>query len=52
MIAGKGDQADVAALRGWRRELFGLPALRLIQGEIALRFVNRRVDLVEIGVEP
>ncbi|MDB5525622.1 MAG: ribonuclease [Rhizobium sp.] len=47
-IAAKGEDADVGALHGWRRELFGLPALRLIRGEIALRFVNRRVDLVEI----
>jgi ribonuclease D len=51
LIAAKGEEADVEALHGWRRELFGLPALRLIRGEIALRFVNRKVDLVEIGAE-
>jgi ribonuclease D len=50
LLAAKGDDADVAALHGWRRDLFGLPALRLIRGEIALRFVNRRVDLVDIGM--
>ena len=49
MIAAKGEDAEVAALSGWRRELFGLQALKLIRGEIALRFVNRRVDLVEVG---
>jgi ribonuclease D len=48
MIAAKGEEAEVPALHGWRRDLFGLPALRLVRGEIALRFVNRKVDLVEI----
>jgi len=47
-IAAKGEGADVAALHGWRRELFGEPALRLIQGEMALRFVNRKVDVVSL----
>ena len=47
-IAAKGEGADVAALSGWRRELFGEPALRLIQGEMALRFVNRKVDVVSL----
>lgn len=49
MIAAKGDEADVAPLKGWRRDLFGLPALKLIQGELALRFVNRSVDVVDLG---
>jgi ribonuclease D len=48
LIAAKGEDADVAALGGWRRELFGLPALKLVRGEIALRFVNRKVDLVTL----
>jgi ribonuclease D len=30
------DEPDVAALRGWRRELFGEDALKLKAGEIAL----------------
>jgi len=47
-IAARGEDADVAALHGWRRELFGEPALRLIQGEMALRFVNRKVDVVSL----
>ena len=34
-IAGD-DEADVPALHGWRRELFGETALRLKRGEIAL----------------
>ena len=48
LIAAKGDEADVAALHGWRRDLFGEPAIRLIQGQMALRFVNRKVDVVEL----
>ena len=48
LIAAKGEEAGVAALHGWRRELFGEPALRLIQGEMALRFVNRKVDVVSM----
>ena len=47
-IAARGEAAEVAALHGWRRELFGEPALRLIQGEMALRFVNRKVDVVSL----
>ncbi|WP_137157863.1 ribonuclease D [Rhizobium sp. FKL33] len=48
MIAAKGEEADVGALKGWRRDLFGLPALRLIRGELALRFINRSVDVVDL----
>jgi ribonuclease D len=51
MIAAKGEEADVAALKGWRRDLFGLPALKLIQGELALRFVNRSVDVVDLAAD-
>ena len=47
-IAAEGEKADVAALSGWRRDLFGEPALRLIQGDIALRFVDRKVETVSL----
>ncbi|MBB4239238.1 ribonuclease D [Rhizobium esperanzae] len=47
-IAAEGEKADVAALNGWRRDLFGVPALQLIQGQIALRFVDRKVDTVSL----
>jgi ribonuclease D len=50
LIAAKGEEADVAALSCWRRDLFGEPAIRLIQGQMALRFVNRKVDVVELSV--
>jgi ribonuclease D len=41
------DEADVAALRGWRRELFGEMALKVKRGEIALTFDGRKVVAVE-----
>jgi ribonuclease D len=47
-IAAEGESADVSALRGWRRELFGEPALKLIKGDVALRFVGRKVETVTL----
>jgi len=47
-IAADGEKADVAALHGWRRDLFGEPALQLIQGQIGLRFVGRKVETVSL----
>src|SRR5215472_6087225 len=41
------DAADVAALKGWRRELFGEKALALKHGELALAIENGRVVTVE-----
>jgi ribonuclease D len=41
------DEADVPALRGWRRELFGDNALKLKRGELALAIEKGRV----IGVQ-
>jgi len=37
------DQADVPALKGWRRELFGEKALALKHGKLALAVENGRV---------
>ena len=42
------DDADVPALTGWRRELFGEDALSLKRGKIALRIDNNVVSLVEL----
>lgn len=47
-IAAEGDQADVPALHGWRRAVFGEKALRLVRGEIAIKFEKRRIALFEI----
>jgi ribonuclease D len=46
-IAGD-DEADVAALKGWRRELFGEKALALKHGRLALAISAGRVDLIEL----
>ncbi|HEY6753621.1 MAG TPA: ribonuclease D [Pseudolabrys sp.] len=41
------DEADVPALKGWRRELFGDKALALKQGRLALAIDRGRVVTVE-----
>ena len=50
------DEADVPALKGWRRELFGEKALALKHGQLALAIERSRVVAVErnapIGVSP
>jgi ribonuclease D len=47
-IAAEGEKAEVGALQGWRRDLFGETALKLIRGEVALRFVDKKVEAVEL----
>ena len=47
-IASEGENATAAAMSGWRRELFGDYALKLIKGEVALRFAGKKVEAVEI----
>ena len=42
------DEADVPALRGWRRKLFGEQALELKRGDIALGFENKRIRVIEL----
>ena len=42
------DEADIAALKGWRREIFGDDALRLKHGEIALRLKGDQVGIVSL----
>ena len=41
------DRADVPALKGWRRDLFGEKALALKQGRLALAVENGKVVTVE-----
>jgi ribonuclease D len=43
------DEADVPALTGWRRELFGENAVALKHGRLALAIEKGRVTLVERG---
>jgi ribonuclease D len=44
------DRADVPALRGWRRQLFGEQALALKRGDLALSMSSRGV--IAIGLDP
>lgn len=43
------EEADVPALRGWRRTLFGEDALRLKRGEVALSAGPQGVEVIELG---
>jgi ribonuclease D len=43
------DTADVPALKGWRRQLFGKAALKLKNGGLALGFNGKSVTLIELG---
>ena len=43
------DTAPVAALQGWRRELFGADALKLKRGELALVLDGDRVRVVTLS---
>ncbi len=47
-IAGD-DKADVPALKGWRREVFGDAALDLKHGRLALACEGRRIKLIRLG---
>ncbi|MEM9750783.1 MAG: ribonuclease D [Pseudomonadota bacterium] len=39
------DTADIPALAGWRREIFGEAALRLKRGELSLRIKNGEIEI-------
>ncbi|MFZ2469507.1 MAG: ribonuclease D [Parvibaculum sedimenti] len=41
------DEADVPALKGWRREVFGADALRLKRGELAIGAKGKRILLID-----
>jgi ribonuclease D len=42
------DKAEVSALHGWRREVFGADALALKHGELALTAGRNRIELVPL----
>jgi ribonuclease D len=44
------DDADVGALKGWRREAFGEKALRLKRGEIGLVMKGKRVLIFDVAI--
>jgi len=41
------DDANVRALSGWRRDIYGADAIRLKNGEIALKLANGVVEIIE-----
>jgi ribonuclease D len=50
-IAVEGENADVQAMHGWRRDLFGNAALKLINGGMALRFVGKKIEAFDFAAE-
>ncbi|MFU0503784.1 ribonuclease D [Pseudaminobacter sp. NGMCC 1.201702] len=46
-LAAEGEKADIPAMRGWRREVFGNIAARLVRGEIALKFERKRIAIFD-----
>jgi ribonuclease D len=41
------DEADVPAMRGWRREMFGEQALKLKRGHLAITFDGKKIIAIE-----
>jgi len=52
MIAVFGEKADVRALKGWRRKIYGDLALRLRNGKIALGLDGDQLVVIERPAEP
>ena len=48
LIAGFGAEADVPAMRGWRREIFGEDALKLRSGDLALSVDGTNLVISEL----
>jgi len=48
-LAAEGEEADVPAMHGWRRQVFGDLAIKLVRGEIALKFDRRRIAVFELA---
>ena len=46
-IAAHGETAEVPALTGWRRQLFGQEALNLRDGKLALIIKGQKLEIVE-----
>jgi len=42
------DDANIPALEGWRREVFGVAALKLKNGETAIAVKNRKITLIDL----
>ena len=50
-LAVDGEQADVAMLHGWRRDIFGGDALRLREGRLALAIRKGRLTVREVPAD-
>jgi len=48
-IAAYGAKADVACLKGWRRELFGASAIKLKEGKLSLAVNGKNIKVIELG---
>ena len=48
-LAAFGEGADIDALKGWRREIFGEDALALLDGKLALRLDGEDVVVEPVG---
>ncbi len=46
-IAAFGEKADVPAMRGWRRDLFGEDALKVRRGEVGFAIKDKKLVLIE-----
>lgn len=46
------DEADVPAMKGWRRNVFGEIALQLKKGELALSLNGKHVELLDTRKQP
>ena len=42
------DHADIQALKGWRREIFGEEALKLRHGKLALTTAGKKVKVITL----
>ena len=47
-LAAEGEDADVPALQGWRRAVFGEAALKLVRGEIGIKFDKRKIAVFDL----
>lgn len=47
-IAAQAENADVPAMHGWRRDVFGEVALKLIRGEMGLKFEKRKIRVFDL----
>jgi ribonuclease D len=52
LIAAYGENAQVAALHGWRRQVFGEEALKLRRGDTALAIKGKKLVLLDKEAGP